>query len=150
MLYLFLATEDGSNYQYEIIFDEAFTGGHTWRCGAGKGYCLSASSFVNISHGKRLEERKKGGRLSLPANLLPQGTTYPMDRVDYGYSPRANNSRANQKLEKSPKQSRSKKTEKQSYDKVEVRLLKRPTDNKSMHNVMLQALCVLYKAHLSW
>lgn len=128
--YLFLAAEDGSNYQYEIIFDEPFTGGHTWRCGAGKGYCLSASSFVNISYGKRLETSKKGGRRSLPANLLPQGTTYQADQVDYGYSPKAN-TRVNQKFERSPKQNHSKKPEKQSYDRVEVRLLKRPAE-KSM------------------
>ena len=114
-----------------------------WRCGASKGYCLGASSFVNISYGRRLEASKKGGRRSLPANLLPQGTTYQMDQVDYGHSPRAYqklekspkqnySNRANQKLEKSPKQSYSKKIEKQSYDKVQVRLLKRPSD-KSMH-----------------
>ena len=163
MLYLFLATEDGSNYQYEIVFDEPFTGGHKWRCGAGKGYCLGASSFVNISYGKRLEASKKGGRRSLPANLLPQGTAYQMDHVDYGHSPRAYN-RANQKsekspkqnyssektpkqnysLEKSPKQNYSKKVEKQSYDKVQVRLLKRPND-KSMH--MQTPCCLFYIKH---
>ena len=140
LLYLFLASEDGSNYQYEIVFDESFTGGHTWRCGAGKGYCLSASSFVNISHGNRLEERKKGGRLSLPANFMPQGTTYSRDQVDYRYSPRANNKTV-QKLEKFPRQSHAKKPGKQSYDKVEVRLLKRPTDNKSMYEVYAYKLC---------
>ena len=133
--YLFLANPDGSDYQYEIVFDEAFAGGHTWRCGAGKGYCLSTASFVNISHGNRQEERKKGGRLSLPANFMPQGTTYSADQVDYRYySPKAN-SKTVQKLEKIPKQSHAKKSAKQSYDKVEVRLLKRPTDNKSMHQI---------------
>lgn len=125
LLYLFLASEDGSNYQYEIIFDEPFTGGHTWRCGTNKGYCLSASSFVNLSYGRRLEISKKGGRPLLPRNWLPQGTTY---QVNYGHLRRASN-RTNQKLEKSPKQNRSsKKPEKQSLDKVEVRVLKRPTD----------------------
>ena len=87
---------------------------------------------------------KKGGRRSLPANLLPQGTTYQMDQVDYGYSPRAN-SRANQKFERSPKQNRSNKPEKQSYDRVEVRLLKRPTE-KSVHYYVC-VWCLFYIMH---
>ena len=83
--------------------------------------------------------------------MLPRGTTYPMDQVDYRHSPRGNG-KVNQKLEKSPKQNRSKKSEKyspekQSYDKVEVRILKRPTDDKSMYEWM-QALLVLFKALL--
>ena len=142
LLYLFLASEDGSNCQYEIIFDEAFTGGHTWRCGANKGYCLAASSFVNISYGRRLEANKKGEKLPLPGNWLPQGTAYPVDQVNRGNSPRANN-RTNQKLKRSPKQNRSsKKPEKQSPDKVEVRILKRPSD-KSMY-----MLCENYLFHI--
>lgn len=83
---------------------------------------------------------KKGGRRSLPANWLPQGTTYSMDEVDLGYSPRASGSRANLKSEKTPKQNRSKKPEKQSPNKVEVRILKRSPD-KSMHVCEIQPVC---------
>lgn len=76
---------------------------------------------------------------------LPQGTTFLMDEVGYEYPPRANNNRAIKKLERSPKQNHNKTPVKQSYDKVEVRLLKRSADKGMNVNIMP----VLYKTHLS-
>jgi len=129
-LYL-LASEDGPDQQYEIVFDESFLGGHTWRCSAGRAYCLPASSFVNISYGRRLEAKKKGGRHLQNNQWLPQATSHnfhPAEQVDYGFSHKTPDRANKSSSEKSPRQNR-----KQLYklpDKAEVRLLKR-SSNKS-------------------
>ena len=129
-LHLFLlASEDGTDQQYEIVFDESFLGGHTWRCSAGRAYCLNASSFVNISYGRRLDAKKKGGRHLHSNQWLPQATFHnfqPAEQVDYGFSHKTPDRANKSSSEKPPRQNR-----KQLYkspDKAEVRLLRRPSD----------------------
>ncbi|XP_028647913.1 5'-3' exoribonuclease 1 isoform X2 [Erpetoichthys calabaricus] len=57
-----------SEILYEVIFDEEFAGGLTIRCSPGRGYRLSPSALINLSHGYRLEY---GGQ-KLTAIVKPQ------------------------------------------------------------------------------
>lgn len=45
---------------YEIVFDQSFAGGLALNCSTGRGYRLPRTSFINLSHGKRLIEQKTG------------------------------------------------------------------------------------------
>lgn len=56
------ATNTPDPILYDILFDEAFTGGMALNCSKNRGYRLSAMSLLNISHGQRIEERKKSNR----------------------------------------------------------------------------------------
>ncbi|XP_065889991.1 5'-3' exoribonuclease 1-like [Dysidea avara] len=141
------SSEDGTDQQYEIVFDESFLGGHTWRCSAGRAYCLNASSFVNISYGRRLDAKKKGGRHLHSNQWLPQATFHnfqPAEQVDYGFSHKTPDRANKSSSEKPPRQNR-----KQLYkspDKAEVRLLRRPSDksttptNNSRNNSVTSAV----------
>ena len=35
---------------YDVVFDEAFTGGLTLKCSPGKGYRLPGAALINISY----------------------------------------------------------------------------------------------------
>ena len=55
-----LASKDNSPPMYEVLFDEDFLGGLKLRCSSNRAYRLPASCLLSISHGKRVEENKKG------------------------------------------------------------------------------------------
>lgn len=82
-----------SDEMYDIVFDKEFPGGMTVNnCSDQKGYRLHATSFINISHGRRLMEQKTGVPGQLRALAKERQTTNSFQQVNSYSNSRGSNS----------------------------------------------------------
>ncbi|KAK2584112.1 hypothetical protein KPH14_006553 [Odynerus spinipes] len=70
-------TEEAINTTYDVLFDKEFLGGLTFNgCSERRGYKLSTTDFINISHGERIE-RGKAGMENMSTETTESRRRYP-------------------------------------------------------------------------
>ncbi|KAG2462678.1 ATR kinase, partial [Polypterus senegalus] len=81
-----------SEILYEVVFDEEFPGGLTIRCSPGRGYRLSPSALINLSHGYRLEYGGQRLTAIVKPQQQPAAAYFSTQKVQIGglnHSPRS-------------------------------------------------------------